>query len=66
MPLTDIVFDQANTHAAERGDTGVVQDNLSDTDMTTLIRSGVLQRWNATTSQWDVFPLRYRAGDGWV
>lgn len=66
MALTDIVFQQANAHVAERGNTGVVQDNVSDTDVTTLVRSGVLQRWNATTSQWEVFPLRYRSGDGWV
>ncbi len=66
MALTDIVFDQTNTHAAERGDVGIVQDYLLSLGTTTLFKSGVLQRWNDTTMQWEVFPLKYFSGDGWV
>lgn len=65
MALTDILFDQANTNAAARGNGGVVQDNLSN-EMTILIRSGVMQRWNTALGVWEVFPLRYLANDGWV
>jgi hypothetical protein len=66
MPLTDIVFGQDNTNATQRGNTGVVSDSVSAESMTTLIRSGVVQRWNATLSRWEVIPLRYRSDDGWV
>ena len=66
MALTDIVFDQANTFAAERGNIGVIENTLSNSSLTTFIRGGVLQRWNANLSQWEVFPLRYRDTDGWV
>lgn len=66
MALTDIVFGQENSSEAARGNTGVVVDNLSEEAMTILIQSGVMQRWNAALARWDVVPLRYRSGDGWV
>lgn len=66
MALTDIVFDQANSSEAARGNTGVIVDSLSEDAMTILRQAGVMQRWNAAFSRWDVVPLRYRASDGWV
>lgn len=66
MALKDIVFEQSHSHAAERGNVGAVSDHVSDAAMEVLFRSGVLQRWNAALSKWEVLPLRYKAGDGWV
>lgn len=66
MALKDIVYDQSNSSAAARGNGGVVSNCLNSTSMAVLIRSGVLQRWNAITSKWEVLPLRYKASDGWV
>jgi hypothetical protein len=66
MALTDIVFEQANTFEALRGNVGTVQDILNETAVTALIQSGVLQSWNSALAVWEVFPLRYRTSDGWV
>lgn len=66
MALTDIVFDQANSHAADRGNVGVVQDNLAAAGMEVFLKQGVMQRWDNTAMQWEVFPLKYYTDDGWV
>ena len=66
MALTDIVSDQQNSSVAARGDTGAVSCVLADEGAEVLRRSGVMQRWDASTSSWVTIPLRYYTSEGWV
>lgn len=66
MALKDIVYGQENSAIASRGNGGVVTDNLASAAMEILRRNGILQKWNAAEAKWEVLPLRYKDGDGWV